>query len=33
MKKQLFGILALIVSITLFISLVSCSNKPSGNGQ
>ena len=31
MKKQLFGILALIVSITLLISLVSCSNKPSGN--
>ena len=31
MKKQLFRILALIVSITLLISLVSCSNKPSGN--
>ena len=31
MKKQLFGILALIISITLLISLVSCSNKPSGN--
>ena len=31
MKKQLSGILALIVSITLLISLVSCSNKPSGN--
>jgi uncharacterized protein YxeA len=31
MKKQLFGILALIVSITLLISLVSCSNKPSGS--
>ena len=31
MKKQIFGILALIVSITLLISLVSCSNKPSGN--
>lgn len=31
MKKQLFGILTLIVSITLLISLVSCSNKPSGN--
>ena len=31
MKKQLFGILALIVSITLLISLVSCNNKPSGN--
>lgn len=31
MKKQLFGILTLIISITLLISLVSCSNKPSGN--
>ena len=31
MKKQLFGILALTVSITLLISLVSCNNKPSGN--
>ena len=31
MKKQLFGILALIVSITLLLSLVSCSNKPSGS--
>ena len=31
MKKQLFGILALIISITLLISLVSCNNKPSGN--
>ena len=31
MKKQLFGILALIVSITLLISLVSCSSKPSGS--
>lgn len=31
MKKQLFEILALIISITLLISLVSCNNKPSGN--
>ena len=31
MKKQLFGILALIVSITSLISLVSCSSKPSGS--
>lgn len=31
MKKQLFGILALIVSVTLLISLVSCTNKPGGS--
>ena len=31
MKKQIFGILALIVSITLLISLVSCRNESSDN--
>ena len=31
MKKQVFGILALIVSVTLLISLLSCSSKPGGS--